>query len=203
VSDDLRRFPEWSAIYATGSVEQMPWYYAELDPDLEHALEAQSVRSGRVLDLGTGPGTQAIALAERGFEVTGSDIAEAAIAGATARAEAKGVRVEFVVDDILDSRLRGGFDLVLDRGCFHVMPPERRSDYVARVHTLLSRGSRLLILKCFSSEQPGAYGPHRFTPDQLRAIFRPGFEVLSIEPTVYHGTLDPPPKALLAVMRAA
>ena len=58
-------------------------------------------------------------------------------------------RVEFLVDDVLDSHVQGAFDVVIDRGCFHTLPPDRRADYVRMVAARLAPGKHLL-LKCFS-----------------------------------------------------
>jgi hypothetical protein len=40
----------------------MPWYNENLDSDLEEEFERRKVSKGRILDLGTGPATQAIQL---------------------------------------------------------------------------------------------------------------------------------------------
>ena len=53
----------------------------------------------RVLDVGTGAGRAAIALAKRGAQVTGVDASAEMLAVAERRAEQSGVRVEFVRDD--------------------------------------------------------------------------------------------------------
>lgn len=55
--------------------------------------------NGSVLDLGTGPLTQAIALAERGFQVIAIDLSETAIHQAAAKANQKGLEVSFRQDD--------------------------------------------------------------------------------------------------------
>lgn len=178
----------------------MPWFNPELDDDLEKALDELGWQSGRMLDLGTGPGTQAMQLARRGFEVTATDISEAAIRLAREKAEAQGLDITWMQDDILDTRLTRQFDLIFDRGCFHVLPPERRQDYVSIVRGLLKPGG-YLFLKCFSHLQPGEQGPFRFTPDQIREIFGSQLKVLSIKETVYQGTLDPLPRALFCLMR--
>ncbi len=65
-----RNLPDWETLYRDQPVETMPWFHAGLDPDLDRALKERKITRGAVLDLGTGPGTQAIALAERGFAVT-------------------------------------------------------------------------------------------------------------------------------------
>src|SRR6185503_11458431 len=97
-------------------------------------LARHGVASGRALDQGTGPGTQAIALAERGFTVTATDVSPAALAYAARKAKARGVEVRFVEDDVLATRLTETFDLVFDRGCFHVIDPEKRAGYVESMH---------------------------------------------------------------------
>src|SRR5262245_8456577 len=166
----------------------MPWCYPELDDDLRQSLDQLGLRSGSALDIGTGPGTQAMELARRGFEVTAADISETAIRLAREKAEAQRLSVSWPQDDILSTRLTGSFDLIFDRGCFHVLPPERRQDYVATVAGLLKPGG-YLFLKCFSHLQPGTQGPHRFTPEQIRALFSTQFQVRSITETVLQGTL--------------
>lgn len=193
------KFPDWRELYKNQAVETMPWYYAPLDPDVERALLTYNVTAGRALDLGTGPGTQAFALAERGLEVTGSDLAERAVELARLRAEERGLAVSFIQDDILDTRLEGPFELIVDRGCFHVFAPALRADYLRAVCPLLLPGG-LLLLKCFSEQQPGEQGPYRFAPDEIRQIFAAEFVVHAIERTVYQGGLDPLPQALFCIM---
>lgn len=193
---------DWEAAYEGGDVEQMPWFFESLDLDVERAIDRLGIRPGRFLDLGTGPGTQAIAMATRGFDVTASDLSKSAVAKAEARAAKNGAVVRFVADDILDSKLAGPFDLVLDRGCFHVLPPERRPDYVATLARLVPRGGHL-FLKTFSSNQPGEQGPYRFTPEMIRSLFTGPFSVRSIDETVYYGTLSPLPIALFSVLARA
>ena len=198
-ADEQRVFPGWEALYQQGAVEAMPWFYPELDDDLKQALDALGLQDGSALDLGTGPGTQAMQLASRGFDVTAADISEAAISRARDKAEAQGLAITWQQDDILSTRLAGPFDLIFDRGCFHVLPPERRQEYVNTVASLLKPGG-YLFLKCFSHLQPGTQGPHRFTPEQIREIFGSRLQVRSVTETVYQGTLDPLPRALFCMV---
>lgn len=193
-------FPDWDHLYQQQRGETMPWYYPDLDPDLEAALARHILEAGHILDLGTGPGTQAIELAARGFDVTATDLSAAAIRNAMNLAAARGVDVNFAQDDVLAPRVHGQFDAVFDRGCFHVIDPADRPTYVASVAAWLAPGS-LLFLKTFSALQPGTAGPHRFTADQLRDIFAASFELLTADETIYQGTLDPPPRALFSVLR--
>ena len=188
----------WEGLYATSEVESLPWYTPDLDPDIERALTAHSTMGKRILDLGTGPATQAMNLAKRGFEVLGTDISPSAILKAKASAKAAGLSIEFRVDNILESKLPPkSADLIVDRGVFHVLPPEERHVYVETVHRVLRPGG-WLFLKCFSDKEPGTYGPYRIATKELRGYFRDTFEVVSIVDTVFDGTLKPNPKALFA-----
>lgn len=192
-------FPEWEQLYREKDVESMPWFNPDLDPDLAQALSQLDLSGGFGLDLGTGPGTQAIALAERGFRVTATDLSETAIAKAKAIAQAKELEINFRQDDVLNSHLHDEFDFVFDRGCFHVLPPERRGDYVQMVKGLLKPGG-YLFLKCFSYLETREEGPYRFRPEEIQQIFGQSFKVYSIAQTVYQGTLETFPQALFCTL---
>ena len=195
-----RPFPDWHKIYKDQAAERLPWYYPDLDPDLARALEARGIKAGRVLDLGTGPATQAYALAALGFEVTASDISEHAVEQGRAGAAERGLKIDFVRDDVLHSQLRAGFDLIFDRGCYHVFAPELRGHYAQTVARLLAP-TGTFFLKCFSEEQPGDVGPYQTSPEEARRVFGEHFEVLAIERTVYQGTLPVLPRALFCTLR--
>ena len=191
----------WEGLYATSDVESLPWYTPDLDKDFERALTQHRLQGKRILDLGTGPATHAMNLAKRGFEVVGTDISPSAIRKAKAATKAGGLTIEFRVDDILTSKLPANFvDAIMDRGVFHVLPPETRPVYVGAVRRIL-RPKGWLLLKCFSNKQPGTFGPYRIAAKELRGDFEEKFEILSIVNSVFEGTLKPNPKALFATFR--
>ncbi|MCI4371749.1 MAG: methyltransferase domain-containing protein, partial [Thermoplasmata archaeon] len=131
----------------------------------------------------------------------GTDISPSAIKKAKTAAKAAGLAIAFRVDDILRSKLEPDLvHVIVDRGVFHVLPPERRPDYVDTVKRIL-RPKGYLLLKCFSDKEPGTYGPYRIAAKELRGYFQKTFEVVSIVDTVFHGTLEPYPKALFATFR--
>ena len=86
----------------------MPWYSEDLDYDLKEEIIKRNLAttnnkiSSKFLDLGTGPGTQALYLSELGFDVTASDLSEYAIE----KAEHLSNKINFIVDDILNSNLK-------------------------------------------------------------------------------------------------
>jgi SAM-dependent methyltransferase len=192
-------FPDWETLYKTQKIETMPWYNENLDSDLENELDQRKITSGKLLDLGTGPATQAVWLAKRGFKVIGSDLSEAAIKRAR-NLYVNEKNVDFIVDDILNSKLRENeFDYILDRGCFHVLLPADRQRYVAKIKQIL-KDNGMLFLKCFSDKEPRQEGPYKFSQEEIRGLFSKYFRIDSIKETVYQGTLDPFPKALFVVI---
>src|SRR5690349_4368975 len=102
-ADEKPAFPSWEQLYQERPIESMPWFNPELDDDLKQALDALGLRDGSALDLGTGPGTQAMQLARRGFKVTAIDISGAAIRLARSKAEEQGLDITWEQDDILDT----------------------------------------------------------------------------------------------------
>ena len=191
----------WEEVYRNSDVSELPWYTPALDADFERALKDHVPKGARVLDLGTGPATQAIALTRRGYDVIATDIAPSAIAKARHAAAREAARVDFRVDDVLDSKLEDAIvDAIVDRGMFHTVPPEHRPRYVATVRRIL-RPRGYLILKAFSDKEPRQPGPYHFSPAQLRAYFEASFEVLSIRDSTFRGALSNPPKSLVATFR--
>jgi SAM-dependent methyltransferase len=176
-------FPNWDTLYKSQKVETMPWYNENLDYDLEEELNRREISSGKFLDLGTGPGTQAIRLANRARNVYANQ-----------------KNVNFIVDDILNSKLKEGeFDYIFDRGCLHVLLPADRQRYITKIKQIL-KDSGTLFLKCFSNKEPRQEGPYKFSQKEIRDLFSKYFRIDSIKETVYQGTLDPFPKALFVVM---
>jgi SAM-dependent methyltransferase len=195
-----KSFPSWDSLYKSQKVQTMPWYNENLDTDLKEELERRKITKGRILDLGTGPATQAIQLSKRGLNVTGSDISEAAINRAREAYASYNNNIDFIIDDILSSKINdNNFDYVFDRGCFHVMPIEKRINYIKEIKRILDEEG-ILFLKCFSRREPREDGPYKFSEDEIRQLFGHDFVIKSVKDTVYQGTLDPLPKALFVVM---
>jgi SAM-dependent methyltransferase len=117
------------------------------EEQVEKALALVGFRGQSVLDLACGPGRHAVALAERGFRVTGVDLSPFLLAKAMERGEAAGVDVEWVHEDMRRFCRAASFDLCLSMftsfGYF-----ESRGDDVAvlrNVHASLKPGGACLI----------------------------------------------------------
>jgi SAM-dependent methyltransferase len=201
MNSDSRGFPEWDSLYKSQQVESMPWYNEKLDSDLGEEISDKNLHKGRFLDLGTGPATQAVQIARKGYMVTGSDISQAAIRRAK-EVYGKEQNVRFIVDNILDSNFKENeYDYIFDRGCFHVLDPSERLTYVKEIKRIL-KDDGILFLKCFSINEKREEGPYKFSKKQISEIFeKESFTVIRIKDTVYQGTLDPLPEALFVVMK--
>src|SRR5919202_3166636 len=168
MSESKKDFPEWDTLYKNQNVETMPWYNENFDSDLEKELVKRKIINNnnegkKFLDLGTGPATQAVWLAKRCFNVTGSDLSESAINRAR-KIYTNERNIKFIVDDILNSRFKDNeFDYIFDRGCFHVLLPVDRQKYIRKIKQILKDDNGILFLKCFSDKEPRQEGPYKFS----------------------------------------
>ncbi len=127
---------------------RMPWETGPRE-ELVGLVESGRIAPGRAIDLGCGTGSNTIFLAQHGFEVTGVDFAASAIAKARRRANAAGVRAQFVVDDLTNLRkVKGTFDLLVDYGALDDLGRTGRDLYVRNILPLTRAGSRYLLW-CF------------------------------------------------------
>ncbi|WP_330296263.1 class I SAM-dependent methyltransferase [Streptomyces sp. NBC_00503] len=176
----------WDGFYADRD-RPVPFFAAKPDENLASCLDRGLIpRGGRALDLGCGPGRNALYLDSLGFEVDAVDLSPTALAWAGERARTAGSAVRFHRGDALGTAgaaLVGPYDLIYDSGCFHHLPPHRRVSYLALLERLLAPGGRF-ALTCFASgamgsELPDAefYGRARlegglaYTPESLRWVF--------------------------------
>ena len=185
----------WNQQYEAGAVSALPWFTEELDADIAEELRAMG--KGRLLDVGTGPGTTAIFAARNGFSVVATDLSPAALA--IARGRADDLAIVWMLDDALQSRLWGPFDVVVDRGCFHCLPKAAWPKYAEALGQWVARDGRV-ILKLHSPEEAGRHGTHPASKHELREVFAPHFRVLSVRRSTFEGTVRPAPKAFLAIL---
>ncbi|WP_225846004.1 class I SAM-dependent methyltransferase [Streptomyces sp. HPF1205] len=161
----------WDGFYADRD-RPVPFFVRKPDESLVSYLDRGLVpRGGRALDLGCGPGRNALHLASLGFRVDGVDLSPAAVAWAReqARDGAPGIadRIRFDCGDAFGpqgAELTGPYDLVVDSGCFHHLPPHRRISYLALLERVLAPGGRY-ALTCFAA---GAMGSERSDADFYR-----------------------------------
>lgn len=158
---------QMEAIYRDVALKDIPWNRETVPELLVSAVTARTTKPGKVIELGCGAGNYVIGLARLGFDVTGVDIAEHAIAIARQAALKAGTTCQFIAADVLGElpMIGEGYGFAYDWELLHHVFPEDRERYVRNVHTVLSpRGTYLSL--CFSEDDPqfGGSGKYRTTP---------------------------------------
>jgi SAM-dependent methyltransferase len=76
-------------------------------------LQLLNFKGQSILDLACGPGRHSVALSRRGYGVTGVDLSPFLLKRAKQRAEAAGVDIEWIHDDMRNFKRPGAFDMCL------------------------------------------------------------------------------------------
>jgi len=184
----LKTSPEPTGAVPGFTFDRVPWDIGEAQP-VVRALESSGQFAREVLDIGCGPGENALFLASRGYRVWGLDAAPAAIDIARERARQRGMDrgVEFEVADATDlSAYAGRFVSVIDSALYHCFPEEQRHRYAVSLFGACRPQARLHVV-CFSDRVPEAFpGPYRITEDNLRdTLTAAGWTVRSVKPSTY------------------
>lgn len=155
-----------------------PWDTGVTPPELTRFVETAGVAPCRALDLGCGTGTNVIYLARHGWDAVGVDFVPGAIARAKRRARDAGVgdRARFLVADVTRlPDLGASFDLALDMGCLHSLPPGRRPAYARGLaERLRPHATYLLYAFC----PPDPFGVPR---GEVERLFAPALALESFE----------------------
>lgn len=193
--DALLREPTafWDSFYEDRT-KRIPFFVDKPDENLVAYVEQRQLPLTRVLELGSGPGRNALYLAERGSQVDAIDLAQSSIDWANERANERQLDVRFRQGNLFELSIEdGSYDFVYDSGCFHHIAPHRRHDYI-RVVTDALRPGGCFALTCFVEggqyggsdmtdwdvyRQRSLQGGLGFTEDKLRSIFDT-FDVLEI-----------------------
>ncbi len=189
----------WKCLYDKAPVNRMPWYTEVLDREFADCLGTMAPLPGRFLELGCGAGTAASRLAALGYEVVALDIAPGAICHAK-EAYGENSHLAFKIADVLEPMDHlGTFDYIFDRGCFHTLPPEKRDLYISNILSVLKPAGRL-FLKVFSRDEPGDWGPFRFSEKDIREYFKEQFIIKSVRAVTFVGNLPANPKGIFVVL---
>jgi SAM-dependent methyltransferase len=179
--------PSWNESYASG---QVPWDTGQPEPLLVEFVASSGVKPSPTLEIGTGTGTNAIWMAERGFDVLGVDVSPLAVERARARMEGRSLPCRFEALDFLAATPPGGpFPFVFDRGCFHVFDePDERQRFAARVAAALAPGGLWLSLIGSTEGSPREVGPPRRSAVEVILAIEPALEVVELRSTEFHGS---------------
>jgi cyclopropane fatty-acyl-phospholipid synthase-like methyltransferase len=182
VADD----PTWDAAYEGTP----PWDIGRPQTAFVDLAERGQLR-GHVLDVGCGTGEHALLAAAHGMAATGVDLSPRALRTAQQKAAERRLDARFIVHDARRlAELGAAFETVLDCGLFHVFDDTDRAAYVESLRHAVVIGGRYHLL-CFSDQQPGDWGPRRVTEAEIRASFRRGWAIESMDRVTLDITIDP------------
>ena len=178
--------PSWNESYASG---QLPWDTGQPEPLLVEFINSDAITPGSALEIGAGTGTNAIWMAERGFDVLGVDVAPLAVEKAQAKMEGRTLRCRFATADFLAAPPPGGpFQFVFDRGCFHVFDePDQREHFAAHVAAVLAPGGLWLSLIGSTEGPPREVGPPRRSAREVTLAIEPSLEIVELRSAEFRG----------------
>ncbi len=154
----LRDEGEWWDEFYADREKPIPFFTSAPDENLVEYFETQRMKPGRMLELGCGPGRNAIYMAQQGCMVDAIDISPVSIEWAKERASERGLSINFACKSIFDLDIESeSYDIVYDCGCFHHIPPHRRISYLQLLDRALRPGGMFGIV-CMGAAPPEEMG---------------------------------------------
>ena len=188
----------WDKFYSDRG-RNVPFFANVPDENLVSYVERGLIPTGKALDLGCGPGRNALYLAKMGFDVDAVDSSKEAIGWAGERAKESGVSVNFLCKSVFEIEDRETYDFIYDSGCMHHLLPHRRIQYVAMIRRAL-KPEGYFGLTCFAPGYSDEGGPVRemtdwdvyrektmngglaFSEAKIRALFADWFDNVEFRP---------------------
>ena len=160
------------------------WDSEQVPSEVQQVFHSGMIPQGPVVDLGCGTGTNAIFMAKQGRQAIGIDFVPQAIAKARAKSLRADVasQTQFITADV--TRLKElnlpQCAFALDMGCFHGLSKEGQQKYAQGLADILIPGGRFMLYVLDPHQEAGiSFG---ITPERVRAIFDPWFDLERTEP---------------------
>ncbi len=164
---------EWNERYRG---QDTPWDSGLPSRELRRVIDVESIPRGRAIELGCGTGTNALLLAESGFDVTAVDCAALALERAKQRAADRQFAIDFIEADISKFEYAGDpFPFVFDRACYHCVRGIDLNGFLKTLECITTAGSRYLVLTGNANEQT-EHGPPRLHEHEIREDLEDLFE---------------------------
>jgi methyl halide transferase len=133
----------WNQRFAEGNT---PWDRGASNPQLRAWIAAGELKPCRILVPGCGSAYEVVELALAGFEATGLDYSDRAIARAHENLTNAGVDATLVQADVLTWTPDRTFDAIYEQTCLCALYPDHWREYAGRLHRWLVPGGRLFAL---------------------------------------------------------
>lgn len=177
----------------------IPFFPNKPDENLVAHVNSGILPGGKALELGCGPGRNALYLTRQGYKVDAYDLSEQAIAWAKERAAEEKLEVNFECKSAFELVPQEEYDLVYDSGCLHHLLPHQRIPYIQMIQSALKPGG-YFGMTCFAPGFGGQGGPESvmddwevyreksmkgglaFTEEKLRYLLEDPFECVELRP---------------------
>jgi SAM-dependent methyltransferase len=186
--------------YKTGDT---PWDIGKPDYNLTETVTKTPIQNCKALDIGCGTGDNSIWLAQKQFQVTGTDISEIAIEKAKEKASKSDVKCTFLVVDFIRNRIEGApFGFVFDRGCFHTFTSDKeRKRFAKNVASNLEKDGLWLSIIGNADEPRQGPGPPQRTAIEIVAAVESYFKILSLTSSHFGSIRQNPPRCWVCLMQ--
>lgn len=155
---------------------------------MQQAVSEGWLTGQKLLDVGSGQGTDAIYLASKGYAVTCLDLSSAARELALSEAQKAQVTLDYQVGSALAMPFAdGSFEAVVERGCFHHIALADRPRYAAEIARVLKPGGSYLYRSFTQNSQFRAAPEELLTEEAVRRTFDAHFEILHLREYVARG----------------
>ena len=169
----------WEESYRSG---RTGWDLGMPTPVFQRLAESEIFLPGKMLVICAGRGYDARLFARRGFQVTAVDFADQAVKEMQSMLNPD-LSMEVIQADLFDlpAFMQAEFDYILEYTCFCAIDPQRRTDYIESVSSLLKPGGYYIALAFPIAQRTGG-PPFLVTPDELiDPLGDRGFELITRE----------------------
>jgi len=172
-----------------------PWESNSPDLSFLSFIRAYIRQDMKILEVGSGLGHNALALARSGFDVTASDVAPHSVRRCAELANREQVEMHCQVLDVLHPpKCFGKYDLIFDKGCWHsfFIEAERKAFAVKMSVLLVEGGLWINGTGCADNEDdpndPNVSTYPRWTLGEIISYTEECFEILQVRKGVYGRT---------------
>lgn len=178
---------DWNQRYA---VSDTPWDSNTPSEHLKNFVAEGKIKAGRALELGCGTGTNAVFLAQQGFDVTAVDLSPLALERAREKAAQANVKVNFIAADVTAMPDLGEpFPFVFDRGTYHVVRKINLSGFQNTLAQMVAPSGFYLVLAGNANTlAPPDQGPPTVRAGEIvNEIESDKFDLIELKQSVFHG----------------
>jgi len=169
---------DWNARYEKG---ETPWDSPAPAQELARVLSEWSIEPCRVLELGCGTGTNAVYLAQQGFQVAANELSPLALERAREKAAQAGVQIDFHQGSLFDLPPPAEpYPLVFDRGVYHVLREVNLHGFLAVLHRVMAAGGWYLTLAGNANDRAIEGGPPRVSSGAIASELSTLFDLVQL-----------------------